>query len=178
MADDDFEAKHPRDEHGRFGLSAWADKKLGEHFSIAQGMGVREATPKEFKSAFDAAFKDSKYSAFVTHYTPEQLKGMKLYLSKDGKAGLAVHDHGDGRIEGTALFNTGGVKNGGLAMLAHTVVHDGVNYAECYGPALNMKYETLGFKEHERFPFDPKQAAPGWDTKLFGTPDYITMKRP
>ncbi|GAC1476222.1 MAG: hypothetical protein PVSMB8_02970 [Vulcanimicrobiaceae bacterium] len=168
------EADHPRDDHGRFGAGGGG---VSAHRATAESLEIREASPAEFHKAFAAAFANSDFKAFVTHYTEKELGEMKLFLSKDGKAGVAVHDHKDGRVEGTALFNTGTTKGAGLAMLAHACVVAKVNYVECYGPRLNASYATLGFKEHERFPFDPKQAAQGWNEKKFGRPDYITMKR-
>lgn len=178
MTMDFDEDKHPRDDHGRFsggGLGAWAGKHAKEA-GIAASLGVREASPKEFHTAFEAAFKDNPYTAFVSHYTEDQLKDMKCYLSKDGKAGVAVHDHGDGRVEGTALFSRSETKGAGVAMLAHAVLQGGVNYVECYGPHLDAVYSGLGFKEQTRDPFNKEYAAPNWDYKRFGTPDYVTMK--
>ena len=43
---------------------------------------------------------------------------------------------------------------------------------------LNKMYETKGFREASRSPFNPEYAAPGWDYARFGKPDYITMKLP
>lgn len=171
------EEKHPRDERGRFGsgLGTWADKKTGATPTLAEKLGVREATPREFRKAFATAFAGSEFKDHVTHYDKTQLRGMKLFISKDGTAGVAVHDHGDGRIEATALFNSGSTKGGGLAMLEHAINHAGVNYVECYGPRLNKMYESLGFKVTDKFAFDPKQAAPGWDSKKFDSPDYHLM---
>lgn len=173
----DFDDKHPRDERGRFsgsGLGAWANKKLG--VPMSGEIGIREAKPREFKKAFATAFAGSDLSNHVTHYTKQQLRGMKLFMSADGKAGVAVHDHGDGRVEATALFNSGGKKGSGLTLLAHVIEHAGVNYVECYGPRLNKLYESLGFKVTDKFPFDPTQAAKTWDYEKHDHPDYHCMR--
>jgi hypothetical protein len=168
--DDDFESKHPRDKDGKFGA--------GGGSAAAGTFQPKEATSKEFSSAFTSAFSGSKFTNHVTHYSEEQLAGMKLYTTKDGKAGVAVHDHGDGRIEATALFNAGSSEKGaGLKLLDHAVKHAGVNYVECYGPVLNELYASKGFKVSSKSPFASEYAAKGWDYKEFDHPDYYTMTK-
>jgi hypothetical protein len=132
-------------------------------------------TPKVFKEAFDKAFADSPFRDHVTHYSEEQLKGMKLFVAEGGKAGIAVHDHGDGRIEATALFNQGGAKGAGALLLAHSIKTAGVNYLECYGENLRKFYESSGFKVKSSAPFNEKYAAPSWNYEKFGRPNYYTL---
>jgi uncharacterized protein len=145
---------------------------------VAEGLQIKTAKAADFHKAFSEAFKGSPFADHVTHYTPEQLKGMKLYTTADGKAGVAVHDHGDGRIEATALFNSGGAKGAGLGLLQHAIDHAGVNYVECYGPKLNQLYAGLGFKVDSKSAFEPKYAAKTWDSQRFDSPDYYTMRLP
>jgi len=132
----------------------WSKSPEGEHLAdpdFVRGFkekyqgSPRDASPAEFKNAFDAAFKNDDRSAFVSHYSAEQLAGMKTYLAHDGKTGIAVHDHGDGRIEGTALFNRGGPKGAGIEMLQHAVREAGVNYLEAMGDPLRDNYVKAGF---------------------------------
>ena len=177
--------EQPRDDHGRFastgGLSAWADKKAGDSpgklIAQAQTAPIREATAAEFKGAFDAAFKDSDMKAFVSHYSEKELKGMKTFLSKDGKAGIAVHDHGDGRVEGTALFNNGAPKGTGAALLQHAVEKAGVNYLECYGEGLRGLYEKGGFNVTSSSPFNDEYASKDWNYEKHGRPNYYTLSK-
>jgi hypothetical protein len=172
-----------RDDRGRFtsggsgtsDVSAWAGQHR-EQLDEAVKLGVHKATPKEFKAAFEKAFAGNPYSAFVSHYNEDDLKGMKCLLSKDGKVGVAIHDHGDGRIEATALFSKSATKGAGLAMLAHAVANEGANYVECYGGFLDKQYAGLGFVEKSRDPFNREYASKDWDYAKFGTPDYVTMR--
>jgi hypothetical protein len=173
----------PRDDHGRFTAGSWAsvksgESKIGEARARVAGAGgpYKQESPKEFKQAFDAAFAGSPFKDHVTHYTEEQLAGMKLYASADGKAGVAVHDHGDGRVEATALFNGGGAKGAGLGLLDHVMRVAGVNYVECYGPRLNTLYAPLGFKVDSKSRFNKQYAAKTWDFKRFDSPNYYAMK--
>jgi hypothetical protein len=142
------------------------------------GLRIIVASATQFYDAFEAVFADSPYTAFVSHYTVVELRHMKrLWLTRDGKVGLAIKDHGDGRIEGTALFSR--VPHAGMTLLRASVKLDGVNYVECYGPHLNRRYhDELGFQVVTEDPFSREYAAPNWDYKRFGTPNYYTMKLP
>jgi hypothetical protein len=133
-----------------------------------------------FHDAFEAAFRGSPRTAFVTHYTLKELQHMKrLYLVEGDRAGMAVKDHGDGRIEGTALFNqNSGIKGVTRALLRASVKLDGVNYVECFGEDLATMYAAVGFKVASRDPFSREYAPADWKYDLFGTPDYFTMKLP
>lgn len=172
MVPDFDEDKHPRDKDGKFaateGVKEWVENKLGD--------GIRRASPAEFHKAFEKAFEGSPFTNHVTHYTPDELKGMKMFVADGGKAGIAVHDHGDGRVEGTALFNQGAAKGVGRALLAHAIQHAGVNYLECYGEGLRALYESAGFKVETTSPFNPEYAAKGWDYAKFGKPNYYTLR--
>ena len=133
-----------------------------------------------FSQRFEDAFQGSPYTAFVSHYTPEQIRadGMTPILAAGGKAGVLVHDHGDGRIEPTGLFNVSNRKGMGLALLRLAIDKHGANYVEAYGPVLNKMYAKLGFTDSEVYPFDPSMADPAWDSQRFDSPDYHMMKLP
>src|SRR6185295_3413976 len=135
-----------------------------------------QPSPAQFKAEFDAAFKDSPYKAFVSHYTEDQIAGMTRIIKNDGKTGMLVHDHNDGRIEGTALYNTSTVKGAGRALLKAAIAEHGVNYVECYGGTLDTIYRDLGFETTEQYPFDDAQAASDWDYARFDRPDYHIMR--
>ena len=138
---------------------------------------ARQASPEEFATAFEGAFKGSPYSAFVSHHTPADIReqGMVPILAAGGKAGVLIHDHGDGRIEPTGLFNVSGNRGMGLALARLAMDKHGANYVEAYGPVLNKLYEGLGFRDTAAYAFDPSQAAPEWDYPRFDHPDYHTM---
>jgi hypothetical protein len=163
------ESAHPRGEGGKFGSGA-------SEQTPKTPAGIRPATANEFHAAFAAATANNPYAAYVTNYTKEQLAGMKLFVSADGKAGIAVHDHGDGRVEGTALFNNGAAKGSGIALLQHAVEHAGANYVECFGPRLNQLYASLGFKQSTKDAFNADYAPKNWDHERDDSPDYYTMR--
>jgi hypothetical protein len=145
----------------------------------AGGSGTVVATPEAFKAGFDAAFPaDSPLKAFVTHYSLDQMKQMTALLANDGKTGLLVKDHGDGRIEATALFNNGGGRGAGIAQLKESIAKHGVNYVECFGPTLPEMYAELGFVPSDGAPyaFDPAEAPEGWNYDLHNHPAYFVMR--
>jgi hypothetical protein len=138
--------------------------------------GVK-ATASKFNQAFTSAMKDNERAAFVTHYSEKELADMEaLYLSEDGKSGLAVLDRGDGKIEVTAAFNDGAPKGTVLKMMEQSIREDGVNYAEAFGPFLPAYYSDIGFKTVDRFPFDAGQAPKNWNYELHGRPNYHIME--
>jgi len=141
---------------------------------------VLRATAKEFRKAFERAMGPSNpASGFVTHYSVKELQAMKArLLAPDGLAGIAVKDHGDGRVEGTALFNAGGRKGMGERMLRFAIEHEGVNYLECFGEGLRDLYQRNGFVVETESPFNDESAPPGWNYARFGRPNYYTMRKP
>jgi hypothetical protein len=157
----------------------------GEVGGSQPGGGIAErpisgVSSAAFREASERALQGSPYSAHVNHYTETELAEMKtLVLSVDGRAGVAIKDHGDGRIEATGLFNQrGGPPGQGMRVLRYAISNEGVNYVECFGNYLPKLYARLGFEVDERFPFDPDQAPAGWNQERFDEPDYFTMRLP
>lgn len=153
---------------------AWASR-------IALGVldpgDVTQISPEEFHQRFSSAMEGSPFVHHVTNHTPEEIRSGRMtpLITNGGKTGVLVHDHGDGRIEPTGLFNQSGVKGAGVDLLRHTMDHHGANYAECYGPRLPKLYNRVGFKTTEKYRFDRDQAAPGWDFRQFDSPSYHIM---
>jgi hypothetical protein len=131
----------------------------------------------DFRNALERALPlDHPRTLYVNHYTVEEMKGMTPILRNGDRTGVLIHDHGDGRIEATALFNTSDVKGAGRAILQDAIDNHGVNYVECLGTGLSTLYSSLGFVDTGVFPFDPQQAPTGWNTDTMGTPEYHTME--
>ena len=142
------------------------------------GSTITNVSARKFYDAFESAMgPNNPYSAFVSHYSIPELEDMRArYLSETGLSGIAVKDHNDGRVEGTALFNDGDVRGAGGAMLSHAIDHAGVNYLECFGEVLRRLYEGYGFVVTEQFPFNDEYAPRDWDYDLFDRPDYFILK--
>jgi 8-oxo-dGTP pyrophosphatase MutT (NUDIX family)/GNAT superfamily N-acetyltransferase len=138
---------------------------------------VSEASPEEFHRRFSEAMEGSPFVHHVTNHTPEEIRsgGMRPLTTNGGDTGVLVHDHGDGRIEATGLYNRSKVKGAGVDLLKHTMEHHGVNYVEAYGPRLPQLYRRAGFQTTEKYRFDREQANPGWDFRQFDSPSYHIM---
>lgn len=151
----------------------------GDNNTVVSSLGS-PSDGEEFSKNFEDAFANNPYTAFVNHYTPEEIQdeNMKPLTANDGKTGLLIHDHGDGRIEATALYNVSGIPGAGRALLQDSVANHGVNYVECFGDGLKTLYQTVGFQVDTTSSFDPQFAPENWNYEKFGTPNYYTMKTP
>lgn len=133
-----------------------------------------------YLSAFRDAMQGNPRTRFVNHYTSEEMADadMTSMVLPDGASGMVVVDHGDGRIEGSALFthpDHKGKKTG--AYLINRAIREGrINYGECYGEGLLHFYEGLGFVKASQDPFNPEYADPDWDYERDNHPNYYTMK--
>lgn len=164
---------------GKFQGSTGSGKSEG-----AKGDGPKSTAPTtstshaEFHEKFESAFKDSPYSAMVSHYSVAEMRdaNMQPLTANDGKTGLLITDHGDGRIEAMSLYNVSDVPGAGVALLRDAIENHGVNYVECYGPYLNTIYEGLGFVDSDTAAFDPSMAASDWNSERFDEPDYHMMR--
>lgn len=138
---------------------------------------VAEADPDEFHQRFSQAMHGNSFVHHVTNHSPDEIRdhGMKPLTAHGGNTGLLVHDHGDGRVEATGLYNDGGPRGAGVDLLHHAIEHHGVNYVEAYGPHLPKLYRKAGFQTREQYPFDKELAHPDWDYGKFKSPNYHIM---
>jgi hypothetical protein len=119
----------------------------------------------------DKLFYLTEYS--VAEY--KELAGTRLYLTDCQRAGYAIS--GDGEL--MSVFALAGSRLGGV-VLAHAVENSNLAWhLYCYDREgfLPRLYNSFGFVEVERAPFDPQYAPAGWDILRDGTPDYVKMVR-
>ncbi len=142
------------------------------------GYKYHKATPQEFHDAVAAA-QEAKGTrgAFLSLYSVDEYAGMRTFLAEDGKVGAALKSHPDGKVEMVSLFNNGGSRGAGMKMV-DVQIHEGGNYLEAYGDTLKGMYAGKGFQVTASYPFDRSLAAPNWDYKKYGTPDYNEMSLP
>jgi 8-oxo-dGTP pyrophosphatase MutT (NUDIX family)/GNAT superfamily N-acetyltransferase len=161
--------------HTRGGTQA---ERLAAFVAALDPGQVSETSPEEFHRNFSAIMADSPFAHHVTNHTPEEIhsEGMRALTTNGGDTGVLVHDHGDGRIEATGLYNRSKVKGAGVDLLRHTMAHHGVNYVEAYGPKLPQLYRKAGFQTTEKYRFDREQAHPDWNFRQFDSPSYHIMQ--
>jgi predicted ABC-type ATPase/2'-5' RNA ligase len=131
--------------------------------------------------AFTAAIQASKAvnpaSASVYVYPPEDYEHMRLFVTENGKGGVAIKDDGDI----VSLFNTPGSGNKGVAYSALSLaVQNGGNKLDCFDTVLPKLYAKAGFVETSRSKWDDTYAPHDWNKTAFkefnhGEPDIVFM---
>jgi len=127
---------------------------------------LREPTPHEF---IEARNKSSRM-AFLSPLTPDDLKGQKLYLSKDGTVGGAMTPGGD---MGN-LFNNDGPSGAAREVLLQMIA-DGGTTADAYDGYLPLLYTQFGLHETGRMAFNPEYAPKDWNYEKDDHPDVIFL---
>ena len=114
----------------------------------------------------------SKYSAFVTSYTPEEYKekGAELFISPNGQSGYAIDPEGDL----ISVFSKPG--SGAGVELMKTAIKNGARKLDCIGPYLPQFYARFGFTEYDHLVWDDQSAPADWNYDKFDRPDINMMK--
>jgi len=148
---------------GEVGGSADGGGGDGEKISTVP---LHEPTPHEF---IEARNKSSRM-AFLSPLTPDDLKGQKLYLSKDGTVGGAMTPGGD---MGN-LFNNDGPSGAAREVLLQMIA-DGGKTADAYDGYLPLLYTQFGLHETGRMAFNPEYAPKDWNYEKDDHPDVIFL---
>ncbi|MDB3917426.1 hypothetical protein N9357_03065 [bacterium] len=175
----------------RVGVGDLGNKYQADEFSLSptqqqrfKRLGV--STPKiyevqggadEFHSAISNSKLDNPYAAAVYVYDPQEYAGMKLFLTKDGKAGFAIKEDGDI----VSVFNSKSSPHEFFAPYALSLaVNKGGIKLDAYDSILPKIYSQAGFKISSRNKWVDEYAPEGWDKETFreyngGEPDVVYM---
>lgn len=130
---------------------------------------LRRATPDEFYHAIGEAKKVNPYGAFVTQHSKEEYSKMMLFITLDGKAGIAITE--DNNI--VSVFN-GSEKRGLLKTLLPVAIGYGGNKLDNYNSSkLSALYELYGFSPVSSVKFDSRFAPDDWNYERDGEPDVV-----
>ena len=131
---------------------------------------IKNASPDEFFKAIGSAKKLNVHGAFVTQHNIAEYKDeMKLFLTVDNKAGIAVTK--DGNI--ISIFN-GGENRGVLKTLLPIAIDNGGEKLDNYNSKkLSSMYEMYGFNPVSKTKFNCKFAPDDWNFERDGEPDII-----
>lgn len=135
----------------------------------------REVDAKAFHSAFAKALKDRDAGPFLSPYSIEDFQKMRTFLAHNGKVGGALKPRDDGGFEIVSLFNLGGPKGSGLAMMKN-LLDNGATHLDCFGPTLPELYRKMGFRTTETVKFSRQYADPRWNYGKYGEPDLHFME--
>lgn len=122
--------------------------------------------------------KSSKWHASVYIYSEDEYKQMRLFLTQDGTAGIALKPDGDI----VSVFAKSGSPHKSVAnpMIA-TAVSLGGTKLDCFDTVLPGIYRQEGFVETERMKWDDQYKPDGWDYETYkgfnnGRPDVVMME--
>jgi hypothetical protein len=127
---------------------------------------------ERFAQAISASKAQARFGAAVYVYPPEDYAGMRLFMSDDGKSGVAVKPDGDI----VSVFGGGGT---GRAIMELAVAAGG-RKLDAFDTILPEFYAAHGFRAVSRLKWDDSQAPAGWYKATFGEfnngePDVVFM---
>lgn len=130
---------------------------------------IRTATAEEFYEAIGRAKETNDHGAFVVRHSIEEYKDMRLFVTLDGTAGIAITK--DNNI--VSVFN-GGQQKGVLKTLMPVAIENGGRKLDNYNSdKLSAMYELYGFNPVSMTEFNEKFAPHDWDYERDGTPDIV-----
>ena len=130
---------------------------------------------EQFHKAISKSLKGNKYSSSVFVYPIEEYKNSRLFLTNDGKAGVAITKDGDI----ISVFSYAEGKNRVAQLLVNAVKEGGLSL-DHYNTILTKFYSQFGFVPVAKVKFDRAEAPKTWDYDLYkdfnnGEPDVIAM---
>ena len=130
---------------------------------------LRNASPEEFYVAIGNAKQTNPHGPFVTQHEVDEYREMRLFITLDGKAGIAITK--DGNI--VSVFN-GGEKRGVLKTLLPVAIEQGGRKLDNYdSPKLSTMYELYGFNPVTKVRFNDQFSPEDWNYERDGTPDIV-----
>lgn len=165
------------------------DQAVADRAALALGLEpepiARRATPVLaelhpdeaglFRERISALREDSRYAASVYVYDEDEYRDMRMFLTADGSAGVAVKADGDV----VSVFSTGAQPRVANALLA-TAVANGGTKLDCFDTVLPRLYAQEGFTETGRMTWDDQYRPDGWNEADYasynqGRPDVVLM---
>lgn len=132
-------------------------------------MPIRVASPEEFYKAIEKAKEINPHGAFVTKHPIDKYKDMKLYVTTDGCAGIAITP--DNNI--VSIFN-GGEKKGALKTLLPLAISQGGRKLDNFNSEkLSIMYGLYGFNPISKTKFNCDFAPDDWNYERDGEPDIV-----
>ena len=130
-----------------------------------------ENAPASFYSAIGEAKIDNPHGAYVTQYDTEDYSKMKLFLSEDQTAGIAVKPDGD--IVSVFKNTKRNKTKGAISSLLLTAIENGGEKLDNFNGELSRMYAEHGFIPVSRCAFNREFAPSDWNYSEFGEPDII-----
>ena len=151
-----------------------ADFKLGGIATVDMYEVPAEIFAADFAATL-STFKSGKFGAAVYVYSEAEYQRMRIFRTKDGKAGFAIKDGRD------IVSVYSGPEHAGLAHgMMELAIQQGGRTLDAFDTVLPDLYSMHGFKINARLKWSDEYAPPGWDKATFkefngGEPDVVYM---
>lgn len=129
---------------------------------------IKIATVAEFICAIALAKKNNAYGPFVDKHSKPEYQKMKLFVTTDCTAGIAIEQ--DGNI--VSVFN-GGSRRGVLKILMPVAIANGGKKLDNFDGRLSTMYSLYGFQPVSKTRFNRNFAPCDWNYSRDGEPDII-----
>ena len=148
---------------------------VGSYNGTVIELTKNKTNAKLFASKMRASKDASPYGAAVYVYAESDYQNMKMFMTEDGSAGIAIED-GDTIV---SLYSDGTNKNVTYA-LASLAVEEGGIYSDAFDTELPHIYQHVGFKVVSRLKWDDQFSPDDWEKSTFlpynkGEPDVVFM---
>lgn len=157
--------------HRSRALSMRVDRTLREHGITPTNQAITQVSASKFHAAISSGKQHAKHGWMVDVHTVKEYRGMRCYLTADGKSGIAIKR--DGNV--VSLFSAGG--GGKLGKLLPFAVAAGGRKLDCFGGGLQNMYAVYGARATGQTPFNDEFAPEGWDASE-GRPPVVAMTLP
>lgn len=157
--------------HRSRALSMRVDRTLRAHGITPTNQSITQVSAQQFHAAISTGKQQAKHGWMVDVHTVKEYRGMRCYLTADGKSGIAIKR--DGNV--VSLFSAGG--GGKLGKLLPFAVAAGGRKLDCFGGGLQNMYAQYGAKATGQTPFNDEYAPEGWDESE-GRPPVVAMTLP
>ena len=131
--------------------------------------------PALFHEFITASKENNRYGASVVVYPIEEYAKMRLFVTKDGKAGGALKP--DGELVSAFSFGEG---KGRLMQIQYLRIKEGGTMNDCFNTVLPIYYAKNGFEPVAKVRWSDDSAPADWDKTVYekyngGEPDVILM---
>lgn len=128
----------------------------------------KKISPEEFVAQRD---KSSK-RPFLTPYQPEEMIDWQLHLTDDG-VGFALTPE----LDMVGVFNNSGKKGAGKEAVS-LAIYKGAKTCDCVDGFLSSYYNSFGFVEKKRVPWDDSKAPKDWNYEENGRREIVFFEFP
>lgn len=158
--------------------SAMAEKHRAEGKSTPTMYEISPEHAGFFRDRMNQLKENNKYHASVYVYEEDEYKTMRMFITDDGEAGIALKEDGD--IVSVFSSKRCRHKSPVYSMLA-TAVDQGGRKLDCFDTVLPKIYAQQGFVEVSRIQWDDQYKPEGWEYETYqqynnGRPDVVFME--